>query len=59
MLTITEFAKKHGVTRSWVHNLLLQGRIKGAKRRHLSGVNGRGVWLIPEAAKIKPIDRHP
>lgn len=56
MITMTEFAKKHGVTRSWIHNLLLQRRIPGAKLKRFPGGHPKGVWLIPEDAEIKALD---
>lgn len=57
MLTITQFAKKHDVTRSWVHSLLLQRRIPGAKRQSFPGCRGGGIWMIPPDAKILPLDK--
>lgn len=52
MLTLTDFAAKHNVTRSWVHQLLQAGRIKGAKL--IGSGTSRGVWIIPGNAKISP-----
>ena len=53
MLTLSDFAAKHKVTRSWVHQLLKAGRIKGAKL--VGNGSKRGVWIIPGSAKIAPL----
>jgi len=55
MFTLTQFAKKHKLSRSRVHSLILQGRIKGAKKTQAIGANPLGVWVIPESAKIEKL----
>ena len=53
MLTLTEYAKKIGRSRTWVYILITQGRIPGAKRVRVPGAAKGHVWMIPEDAKIK------
>ena len=55
MMTLSDFAAKHKVTRSWVHQCLQAGRIKGAKL--IGNGNSRGVWIIPPNAKIGPLKK--
>ena len=52
MLTITEYAKVKGWSRTYVWKLLRLNRIEGAQRH--GGDGNRGIWLIPENAKVKP-----
>jgi transcriptional regulator with XRE-family HTH domain len=56
MLTLSEFAKKHKVGRSWVHQLLQAKRIPGARMigKKATKTGKRGLWLIPPDAKILP-----
>ena len=52
MLTLSDFAARHNLSRTRVHQFLKAGRIKGAK---LIGTDkGRGVWVIPPKARISP-----
>ncbi len=55
MLTMSQFAQKHGISRQRVHQLILQGRIKAKKTQVLGGPLG-GIWVIPSGAKIKALD---
>jgi len=55
MITLTEYARKVGHTRSWVHILILQGRIPGAKKVQHPGTRNGGIWMIPANAKIKEL----
>jgi len=45
-------AKRRGLTRQRIHNLLKQRRIPGARKRAVPGMRGGFVWMIPKAAKI-------
>ena len=53
MQTVTDFANKHGFTRSWVHQLLQAKRIPGARLIGKKNAK-RGTWIIPSDAKILP-----
>lgn len=44
-ITGSEYAKRHGLSRQWVCEMLRQGRIEGARR------SGK-VWLVPEDAPL-------
>ena len=57
MLTMRQYAKKNGKTRQRIHQLLLQGRIPGAKLTQVMYGPESGIWLIPSHAKIKKLDR--
>ncbi len=52
MLTMSQFAKKHGLSRARIHQLILQGRIKGAKKTQVLGGPKLGIWVIPSSARI-------
>jgi hypothetical protein len=52
MLTISQFAKRRGCSRQYIHNLLIDRRIKGAVKVKSQGVKGGWIWMIPRAAKI-------
>lgn len=56
MLTMSQFGKKHGLSRQRIHQLILQGRIKGARKTQVLGGPEDGIWVIPESAKIKALD---
>lgn len=56
MISIKEYAALHGLHRQTVHNMVLQGRIKGAKKIFPAGINSNGVWTIPPKAKISPLN---
>ena len=56
MLSITQYAKRHKMQRHRVHQLILQGRIKGAIREFVVGTNRAGVWMLPDDAKVSPIN---
>jgi len=51
---MTQFARKHGLSRQRIHALLLQCRIKGAKKSQVLGGPINGIWLIPNNAKLPP-----
>ena len=53
MLTMSQFAKKHGLSRQRIHQLILQRRIPRAKKTQVIGGPVGGIWVIPESAKIK------
>ena len=55
MLTMSQFAKKHKLSRQRVHQLILQRRIPRAALTQILGGPKSGIWLIPESAKIKPL----
>lgn len=55
MLTITQFAKRRGLTRQRIHQLILQKRLPGAVRVKTAGANALGVWMIPPRAKIEAV----
>ena len=55
MLTMTQFAKKHGLTRQRIHQLILQRRIPKARLTQVLYGPKTGIWLIPESARIKPL----
>lgn len=55
MLTMSEYAERAGLTRVRIHQLILQGRIPGARLIGNSG-GRRGFWMIPAKAKIKVLD---
>jgi len=57
MFTLTQFAKKHNLSRSRVHSLILQGRIKGARKTQVLGGPKLGIWVIPESAKISALTK--
>ena len=52
MLTASQFAKKHDFTRQWVHNLLKNKRISGARKVKAPASRGGWIWMIPKGAKI-------
>ena len=52
MLTMTQFAARMGVSRQYVHKLLMQRRIKGARKVPHPGMRDGFLWMIPKAAKI-------
>ena len=52
MLTATQFARKRGLSRTRIHQLLVQRRIEGAE--HHGGEGRAGIWLIPPKARILP-----
>lgn len=54
MLTMSQFAKKHGLSRQRIHQLLLQRRISGAKKTQVLGGPKDGIWVIPSRARISP-----
>lgn len=56
MISITQYAERHNMKRQRVHQLILQGRIKGAIREFVVGTNRAGVWMIPNHAKVSPIN---
>lgn len=47
LISVTEAARRLGVSKAWVVRLCQQGRIPGAQKIG-------GVWVIPVGAKIKP-----
>ena len=57
MLTMTQFGRKHGLTRQRIHQLILQGRIPRARKTQVLGGTPAGLWIIPESAKILPLDK--
>ena len=57
MLTMRQFAKKNKLTRQRIHQLLKQGRVKGAKLTQVQYGPESGIWLIPSHAKIELLDR--
>ena len=52
MLTMRQFADRKGVSRQYVHKLLTEKRIKGARKVATPGVRGGFLWMIPRGAKI-------
>ena len=52
MLTVTQYARKKGISRARVHQLIVQRRIEGAQ--HHGGNGTGGIWLIPTKARILP-----
>ena len=52
MLTLTEYAKKRGLSRQRIHKLLKEKRIPGAKKLRIPWARGGFVWMIPRGAKI-------
>lgn len=52
MLTVTQYARKKGLSRTRVHQLLAQRRIEGAQRH--GGYGKAGIWLILPTARILP-----
>jgi hypothetical protein len=53
MNTVAQFAKRHRLHRSRVHQLIAQGRVPGAVR--ISAKAGtRGRWYIPLNSRIDP-----
>ena len=55
MLTMSQYGRKHGLSRQRIHQLILQGRIKGARKTKVLGGPKLGLWIIPESARIKPL----
>lgn len=51
-LTMTQYARKHKLTRQRIHQLILQRRIPGAVKTQTLGGPADGIWLIPARAKI-------
>ena len=52
MLTISEFAARKGVSRQYVHKLLQNKRLSGARKVKSPGTKGGWLWMIPKNAKI-------
>lgn len=52
MLTLSEFATRKGVSRQYVHTLLKNKRLQGARKVKSPGVKGGWIWMIPKGAKI-------
>jgi hypothetical protein len=52
MLTLTEYAKRKRLSRQRIHKLLIDKRIKGARKRAVPGMRGGFVWMIPKGAQI-------
>jgi excisionase family DNA binding protein len=49
LITLSEAARRLGVSRQWIFKLVTDGRIPGARQ-----IGDGGPWLIPEGAKIEP-----
>lgn len=52
MLTVTQYARKKKLSRSRIHQLIVQRRIEGAQRH--GGDGQAGIWLIAPDARILP-----
>ena len=55
MLTMSQFAKKHKLSRQRIHSLILQGRIPKARKTQVLGGPVGGIWVIPDSARIKAL----
>ena len=52
LISVTEAASEWNVTRARIHQLLAEGRIRGAQKVG-------EVWVIPSPVKLKPGKRAP
>jgi len=52
MLTLSQYADRMGVSRQYVHILLKNKRLRGARKVKSPGMRGGWVWMIPKGAKV-------
>lgn len=55
LISVTEFARRVGLSRTRIHQLINMGRIPGAS--FVGDYRIRGMWVIPTTAKIRPPKR--